>query len=340
MKKMFLLLLTVLFMLMSVRASAFALFDTTQPTDNVLFSSLPSYMRALEVSQNVVLGMEQWIPVTSNYTASDTSHLLVDTSLTPITIMLPANPTMGMTVTLLDGMRSWTTNNVTVAGNGRLIMGSMANYILSAIPYETITYYNSTEGWVVSANNAFDPTNPGPIGSRTPAAINGTTISGATINGIAINGSTISGTTISGTTLTLSNPLAISTGGTGSTTASGALANLLTGWSNPNSGILEGSTFSGALTTDALGFDSSGTLNLSGGMYMPGALTIGRNLSIGTTGAGFSSTGAITATIATVEPSDASLQNGTFTFWFNPTLNQLHIKVKTPTGIVYDFTLS
>jgi hypothetical protein len=337
MKKMFLLLLTVLFMLLSVKASAFALFDTTQPADNVIFSSLPSYMRALEVSQNIVLGMEQWIPVTSNYTASDTSHLLVDTSLTPIKITLPANPTMGMTVTLLDGMHSWTTNNVTVVGNGSLIMGSMANYILSAIPYETITYYNSTEGWVVSANNAFDPTNPGPIGSRTPSTINGTTISGT-----AINGTAISGTTISGTTLTLSNPLAIPAGGTGSTTASGAFANLLagSGWSNPSSGIWKGSMFSGSLTTDELGFDSSGTLNLSGGMYVPGALAVAGNLSIGTTGAGFSSTGAITATIATVEPSDASLQNGTFTFWFNPTLNQLHIKVKTPAGIVYDFILS
>ena len=67
--------------------------------------------------------MPTFLRKTSNYTANVGDYLIADTTAGPFTITLPANPTTGDFVQIVDGA-SWETYNLTVARNGETIEGN------------------------------------------------------------------------------------------------------------------------------------------------------------------------------------------------------------------------
>jgi hypothetical protein len=69
---------------------------------------------------------EAWQIKTSNYTASDGDNLFVDTSGGAVTITLPASPSIGNQVKLVDAEGTFGTNNLTVGRNSQKIQGSAA----------------------------------------------------------------------------------------------------------------------------------------------------------------------------------------------------------------------
>ena len=77
--------------------------------------------------------------------------LFVDVSSATATITLPASPTMGDEVRVVDARGNCATNNITINRNGNNINGAADDLVLninrSAIG---LAYYNSTQGWVLT----------------------------------------------------------------------------------------------------------------------------------------------------------------------------------------------
>ena len=91
---------------------------------------------------------ESWTEVTSDYTAFAGDNLILDSTVSGLSVTLPSSPTLGDKVKFIDGPGKCATNPVTVSGSGEKILGSTgplsidddnANFVL--------VYYNSTYGW-------------------------------------------------------------------------------------------------------------------------------------------------------------------------------------------------
>jgi len=87
-----------------------------------------------------------WKIVTTATTAVANDGLMVDTTLSPITVTLPTAPVLGQKVGIMDATGSFATNNLTIARAGSKIMGLAADMIIST---------NNTSFTLVSTN-AFD----------------------------------------------------------------------------------------------------------------------------------------------------------------------------------------
>ena len=87
---------------------------------------------------------------TLTYQAVKGQKLFVDTSTGNVTVTLPALPTMGDEVTIVDATGNAATNNIIVDRNGSKITGLSDNLTIdindAAI---TLAYYNTTRGWLV-----------------------------------------------------------------------------------------------------------------------------------------------------------------------------------------------
>ena len=90
-----------------------------------------------------------WQDITaSTYTASAGDNVFVNTQANPITITLPAAPTVGDTIKFVDGTSNFDTNNLTVARNGANIMGDASDLTVSTRNATFgLVYYNATYGW-------------------------------------------------------------------------------------------------------------------------------------------------------------------------------------------------
>jgi len=91
-----------------------------------------------------------WTVVDSNYTASNSDNLFMDSTVSGVTITLPSNPSMGYGVAFVDAAGNCGTNNFTIAGNGSKILGLSDNL---SVDFDnarfTLTYYDTTNGWVL-----------------------------------------------------------------------------------------------------------------------------------------------------------------------------------------------
>jgi hypothetical protein len=76
--------------------------------------------------------------------------LIANTSTGPFTITLPASPTLGSRIVIIDGGGTFYTNNLTLGRNGKKIMGTSSNWICD-IDYHifTLVYYNTITGWII-----------------------------------------------------------------------------------------------------------------------------------------------------------------------------------------------
>ena len=98
-------------------------------------------------------GLFAWQSVqTTGFTAVAARAYPCNTTSSAFTVTLPASPSVGDQVLLLDYAGTFATNNITLGANGNKIDGGTNNKILStAREAVTITYIDSTQGWVASS---------------------------------------------------------------------------------------------------------------------------------------------------------------------------------------------
>src|SRR5210317_169825 len=108
---------------------------------------------------NINLGMRNkgYVTPGATYTAVNGDQVLVDTSGSgigaPVTINLPASPSVGDEVHFIDTGNNLASNNLTIGRNGSNILGVAANLIISVNTAAfTLVYVNATRGWAYKDN--------------------------------------------------------------------------------------------------------------------------------------------------------------------------------------------
>ena len=100
-----------------------------------------------------VVGAPSWAIKTAAYTAVSGDGVMVDTSSSAITITLPASPTLGDFVRIMDQTGDAATNNITVARNSEKIQGTSADLtIATARAAIGLVFSNTAQGWVLMEN--------------------------------------------------------------------------------------------------------------------------------------------------------------------------------------------
>jgi hypothetical protein len=98
-------------------------------------------------------GLISWQSVqTTGFTASAGRGYPCNTTSAAFTVTLPASPSIGDTIILLDYAGTFDTNLITLSPNGNKINGSTDTKVLSTEREAvTITYVDSTQGWLASS---------------------------------------------------------------------------------------------------------------------------------------------------------------------------------------------
>ena len=97
---------------------------------------------------------ESWIEKSGNYTASDGDNIFVDTSGGAVTITLPASPSIGNQVKIIDSHGTAASNNITVGRNSEKIQGTAADLTISTNRAGiSLVYYDSDNGWLLKYND-------------------------------------------------------------------------------------------------------------------------------------------------------------------------------------------
>ena len=88
--------------------------------------------------------------VTGNTTMVSGRGYFVNTTSAAITMTLPASPSLGDTVTVIDYAGTFDTNNLTVGRNSQPIMGEAADLTVAVERSAfTLVYVDSTQGWLL-----------------------------------------------------------------------------------------------------------------------------------------------------------------------------------------------
>jgi hypothetical protein len=97
-----------------------------------------------------VSGLISWQSVqTSGFTAVAGRGYPCNTTSSAFTVTLPASPSAGDTIILLDYAGTWDTNNLTINPNSNKILGQTSNVVASKDREAlTLTYIDSTQGWL------------------------------------------------------------------------------------------------------------------------------------------------------------------------------------------------
>jgi hypothetical protein len=100
-----------------------------------------------------ISGLISWQSVqTTGFTASAGRGYPCNTTSAAFTVTLPASPSVGDTIILLDYAGTFATNNITLGANSNKIEGGTANKLLTTNREAvTLTYVDSTQGWVSSS---------------------------------------------------------------------------------------------------------------------------------------------------------------------------------------------
>ena len=89
-----------------------------------------------------------WAEVTSSATVAAGSGNFVATNVGAITVTLPASPSLGDEVAVIDGAGFASANNITIGRNSQPIMGEAEDMVVNVDDAAfTLVYYNSTYGW-------------------------------------------------------------------------------------------------------------------------------------------------------------------------------------------------
>lgn len=89
-----------------------------------------------------------WQIISANHTAVAGEQLMVDTSGAPVTVTLPASPSLGQIIKIIDVAGTFGTNALTIAGNGSPIMSLNEDMTVDTanVSFELV-YSNPTYGW-------------------------------------------------------------------------------------------------------------------------------------------------------------------------------------------------
>lgn len=91
---------------------------------------------------------------TTGFTAVSGRGYPCNTTSAAFTVTLPASPTAGDLITLVDYAGTWDTNNLTINPNGGKINGATANGVVSTERGAVnLVYVDSTQGWISYASN-------------------------------------------------------------------------------------------------------------------------------------------------------------------------------------------
>lgn len=139
-------------------ASLFSLTVTTVSGTGV---AIPIASKNLLYSNgtNVSLGIRHkgYVTPGATYTTVNGDQVLVDTSGggigAPVTINLPASPSVGDEVHFIDSGNNLASNNLTIGRNGSNILGSTSDLTVSTNSVAfTLVYVNATRGWIYKDN--------------------------------------------------------------------------------------------------------------------------------------------------------------------------------------------
>ena len=82
------------------------------------------------------------------YLAVAGDQLICSTNVNPFTVNLPASPSVGDEVTIIDALATFSSNNLTINPNGSNLNSAAGNLILSTAGQAiTLVYLNATRGW-------------------------------------------------------------------------------------------------------------------------------------------------------------------------------------------------
>lgn len=91
----------------------------------------------------------KFVEKTTNYTLVAADKIIVDTSSSALTMTLPASPTLGDEVSIIDGTGNAATNNITISRNGSNIEGTADDLTLDVDAAAfSLVYYNTSRGWI------------------------------------------------------------------------------------------------------------------------------------------------------------------------------------------------
>ena len=101
-----------------------------------------------------VSGGAQWQTVQStNFTATAGRGYFINTSSASITMTLPASPTQGNFVSVIDYYGTFDTNNLTISRNSQPIQGLAQDLTVNQeFAALTLVYCDSTQGWLLQTN--------------------------------------------------------------------------------------------------------------------------------------------------------------------------------------------
>lgn len=93
-----------------------------------------------------------WLVQSSSTTASAGDRLFADTGSAPITITLPASPTLGDEIRFIDFARTFSVRNLTIGNNGNRIMGQLDSMTVSTSGAAFgLVWSGATNGWLVDS---------------------------------------------------------------------------------------------------------------------------------------------------------------------------------------------
>ena len=97
---------------------------------------------------------ESWVEKSTAYTAVDGDNVFVDCSAAVVTVTLPASPSIGNQVKIIDATGSASTYNITVGRNSEKIQGTAADLTISTDNAGiSLVYYDTTNGWRLKYND-------------------------------------------------------------------------------------------------------------------------------------------------------------------------------------------
>ena len=112
-----------------------------------------------------ISGLITWQSVqTTGFTAVAGRGYPCNTTSAAFTVTLPASPSVGDTIILLDYAGTFATNNITLGANSNKINGVVANKTLTtAREAVTLVYTDATQGWVASSGTNFGSQSLDPV---------------------------------------------------------------------------------------------------------------------------------------------------------------------------------
>ena len=91
----------------------------------------------------------------SPYTAVAGAQIFANTTANPITVNLPASPSVGDEVMVMDTRGTWNSNNCTIGRNGQPINTATSDLTLNTNGQAiTLVYVDATRGWAYKTNTA------------------------------------------------------------------------------------------------------------------------------------------------------------------------------------------